>query len=133
MKLRPHHLLCIQKYTGNGYDDSFTANMNELTHRLTADPLEEVQLTQGPDDVCAACPHLVNDRCTSQEKVTRMDRGVLAACGFVYGQRDSWSAFARLARNKILQTKEFERICGDCQWIDLCRNTREGWIDGNEE
>ena len=38
MKLRPHHLLCLQKYTGRGYDGPFTAHMNELVRRLTADP-----------------------------------------------------------------------------------------------
>ena len=61
-----------------------------------------------------------------------MDRGVLEACGFAYGQVDSWRAFARRAAEKVLQTKGFEQICGSCQWIKLCRGTRKGWIDGNE-
>ena len=132
MKLRPHHLLCLQKYTGRGYDGPFTAHMNELVRRLTADPQEPVQLTQGRDDVCVACPHLVDGRCASQEKVTHMDRGVLGACGFAYGQVDSWRALAVSAENKIFQTEQFNEICGSCQWIELCRGTRKGWIDGNE-
>ena len=131
MKLRPHHLLCLQKYTGKGYDEAFTAHMNGLWGRLAAHPEEEVQLTEGADDVCAACPHNAGGRCDSQEKVTRMDRGVLAALDLSYGQRDSWGALARRAAERVLSTEEFERICADCQWIELCRNTRKGWIDGN--
>ena len=97
MKLRPHHLLCLQKYTGKGYDEAFTAHMNGLLGRLAAHPEEEGQLTEGADDLCAACPHNAGGRCDSQEKVTRMDRGVLAALDLSYGQRDSWGALARRA------------------------------------
>ena len=132
MKLRPHHLMCLQKYTGKGYDEAFTAHMNGLLGRLAAHPEEEVQLTEGADDLCAACPHNAGGRCDSQEKVTRMDRGVLAALDLSYGQRDSWDALARRAAERVLSTEEFERICADCQWIELCRNTRKGWIDGND-
>ena len=131
MKLRPHHLLCLQKYTGKGYDEAFTAHMNGLLGRLTAHPEGAIQLTEGADDLCAACPHNAGGRCDSQEKVTRMDRGVLAALDLSYGQRDSWDALARRAAERVLSTEEFQRICADCQWIELCRNTRKGWIDGN--
>ena len=133
MKLRPHHLLCIQKYTGKGYDAPFAANMEKIIRRLKADPGQLIRLVEGRDDVCATCPHMVDGRCASQAKVTHMDQGVLGACGFSPGERSSWRALARTAREKIFQTEEFERICGDCQWIELCRATREGWIDGKEE
>ena len=35
MKIRPHHLLCIQKYTGHGYDAAFTAHMTALVSGLS--------------------------------------------------------------------------------------------------
>lgn len=133
MKLRPHHLLCLQKYTGNGYDAAFAANMDELIRRLTADPDTTVQLTAGRDDVCAACPHMLDDICDSEEKVDRMDRGVLAACDRSFGQIDSWRALARAAREQVLETEGFRQVCGDCQWIELCRNTQRGWLYGKEE
>lgn len=130
MKLRPHHLLCIQKYTGKGYDRPFAANMEELLRQLTAQPDTAIQLTEGRDDVCAACPNMVDGKCSSQEKVTRMDRGVLGACGFAYGQVDSWRALAASVENRIFQTEQFNEICGPCQWFELCRGTRKGWIYG---
>jgi hypothetical protein len=132
MKLRPHHLLCVQKYTGSGYDDAFAANMESLIRRLAACPDTAVTLTEGRDDLCAACPHMAGGRCASEEKVNRLDRGVLEACGFSAGETRSWSALARTAGEQVLETDMFEKVCGDCEWFDLCRTTREGWIDGNE-
>ncbi len=132
MKLRPHHLLCIQKYTGSGYDEGFVSGMNRIVQRLKTEPDTEIELTDGEEEVCSACPHRTGGRCVSAEKVVPMDRGVLSACGFSFGQTDSWLSLAETAREKVLQTGRFERICANCQWIELCRNTRKGSLDGNE-
>ena len=132
MKLRPHHLLCVQKYTGSGYDDAFAANMESLIRRLAACPDTAVTLAEGRDDLCAACPHMAGSRCASEEKVNRLDRGVLEACGFSAGETHSWSALARTAREQVLEKDTFEKVCGCCEWFELCRNTREGWIYGKE-
>lgn len=132
MKLRPHHLLCVRKYTGSGYDEAFTAGMDALVRRLRACPDTPVTLAEGRDDLCAACPHMAGGRCDSEEKVNRLDRGVLEACGFSAGETRSWSALARTAGEQVLETDMFEKVCGDCEWFDLCRATREGWIDENE-
>jgi len=40
MNLRPHHLLCIQKFTGHGYSPSFTAHMHALTASLRQSPMQ---------------------------------------------------------------------------------------------
>ena len=133
MKLRPHHLLCVQKYTGSGYDDAFAAGMEALIRRLSACPDTAVTLVEGRDDVCAACPHMTGSRCASEEKVNRLDRGVLEACGFSAGETRSWSALARTARAQVLEKNTFEKVCGCCEWFELCRNTRRGWIDGKED
>ena len=132
MKLRPHHLLCIQKYTGSGYNDAFAAGMEALIRRLSACPDTVVTLVGGQDDVCAACPHMTGSRCASEEKVNRLDRCVLEACGFSAGETRNWSVLARTAREQVLEKNTFEMVCGCCEWFELCRATREGWIDGNE-
>ena len=132
MKLRPHHLLCVQKYTGSGYDDAFAAGMEALIRRLSACPGTAVTLVEGRDDLCAACPHMTGSRCASEEKVNRLDRGVLEACGFSAGETRSWSALARTAREQVLEKATCEKVCGCCEWFELCRNTRKGWIYGKE-
>ena len=133
MKLRPHHLLCVQKYTGKGYDDAFMAGMDALIRRLAARPDTAVTLVEGRDDLCASCPHMAGNRCSSGEKVNRLDRGVLETCGFSAGETRSWSVLARTAREQVLEKDTFVKICGCCEWFELCRNTRRGWIDGKED
>ena len=133
MKLRPHHLLCVQKYTGKGYDDAFMAGMDALIRRLAARPDTAVTLVEGRDDLCASCPHMAGNRCDSGEKVNRLDRGVLETCGFSAGETRSWSALARTVREQVLEKDTFVKVCGCCEWFELCRNTRKGWIDGKED
>ena len=133
MKLRPHHLLCVQKYTGSGYDDAFTAGMDALVRRLTACPDTAVTLVEGRDDLCAACPHMAGSRCDSEEKVNRLDRGVLEACSFSAGETRSWSTLAWTAREQVLEKETFIKVCGSCEWFRLCKDTRRGWIYGKED
>ena len=132
MKLRPHHLLCIQKYTGSGYNEGFVSHMNGLIQSLKEDLFQQIELVCGGDDVCTACPCREGGTCASAEKTARMDHAVLSACGFSCGQTGSWASFAEAAVEAVLSAGEFERICADCQWFELCVNTRKGWLDGTE-
>ena len=122
MNLRPHHLLCIQKYTGHGYDAAFTAHMNAVTEQLRRDPQTQVTLVSGADTLCAVCPHQCGGVCDAQEKVTAMDRAVLKH-GFTAQNGGAWAELAAAARTEILFTEVFHQICACCQWYDLCRQT----------
>ena len=123
MKLRPHHLLCIQKFTGHGYDAAFTVHMTAVCSQLFADPQTPVTLTDGCDDLCAACPHNVGGLCDSADKVSALDRAVLSRCAMHTGDAAEWAALSEITKRLILQTNIFNAICHDCQWYQLCRNT----------
>lgn len=123
MRLRPHHLLCIQKFTGHGYDEAFTAHMTKLTAALKQEPETPVTLVRGCDALCARCPNNEEGACNSLEKVARMDEAALAACSLSYGDTAPWSRLAAAARERIFQTAEFHRVCAACQWYALCGET----------
>jgi hypothetical protein len=123
INLRPHHLLCIQKYTGHGYDENFTNNMNKLVEAIRTNPDYRVELVEGGDRLCASCPNFTEGKCKEVDKVKSMDEKVLKVCEFSYGDADSWNSFAKVAAG-IFDTPQFEEICGTCQWAELCRNTR---------
>ena len=118
MKLRPHHLLCIQKYTGHGYNAAFTAHMNRLTAALTAET--EIRIVSGTDDICTACPNRCADRCRSEEKVRRMDLAAAACCGITADTVQQWQQLAQTAYVRVFCTDAFARICADCEWYTLC-------------
>lgn len=127
MKLRPHHLLCIQKYTGHGYSENFTANMNGLAAELKTHPETPVALISGCDDLCGSCPNNEQGCCTSIEKVAAMDSAVLAIVGENAGP---WQALAQRAA-PIFENLDFERICGNCSWFSMCKNTERGILYEN--
>lgn len=129
IRLRPHHLLCIQKFTGHGYDERFTAHMTELVDSLVRDPGRTVKLVSGPDELCSVCPNRIEDCCRSEEKVRRMDCAVLEICGSGIDAKAAWKSLSHTAGSLILSTELFDSVCGDCQWFELCKNTQKGFYD----
>ena len=123
MHLRPHHLLCIQKFTGHGYDAAFTEHMTALTAELQEKPDTQITVTKGCDELCSVCPHNANGKCTSLEKVSAMDGAVLELCGIYYGKSALWAEISKKARDKIFKTEKFGAVCGSCEWFELCKNT----------
>ncbi|QFJ54233.1 DUF1284 domain-containing protein [Pseudobutyrivibrio xylanivorans] len=121
INIRPHHLLCIQKYTGHGYDGTFTNHMNNMIETLSDEMI--VTLHEGCDDLCIACPNNEDGKCTSLDKVRYMDESVLKTCGLTYGYTSSWKSLADVAKEKIFETDEFYNICHNCEWFELCNNT----------
>ena len=123
MNLRPHHLLCIQKFTGHGYNADFTAHMKSIVSELTVNPETQITVVHGCDDLCKMCPNNIGGVCTSLEKVTFTDSAVLSICDFAYGENVLWTEAAGKAREEIFETEEFHNICACCQWFALCRST----------
>ena len=123
MNLRPHHILCIQKFTGHGYDEPFTVHMTSMAAELADKPMTQITVTRGCDDLCKMCPNNTSGVCTSPEKTAAMDSAVLGVCGLAYGDGVLWEDIADKARERIFETDEFNKICSSCQWFELCRNT----------
>lgn len=122
MNLRPHHSLCIQKFTGSGYDEAFTKHMTEIVSSLAQNPETRIKLIHGCDFVCTKCPNKQDEVCLTAEKVSKIDNGVLEICGLNYGEILSWAELSRRAR-EVFETENFEQTCGSCEWYELCKNT----------
>lgn len=123
LRLRPHHALCIQKYTGHGYDAAFTRHMDELVAELRRQPDTPVRLTEGCDDLCLCCPNNADGVCATADKVRGMDEAVLRLCEYAYGQQLPWGELAGAASRRVFGTPDFETVCSDCEWYGLCRET----------
>ena len=125
MKLRAHHLLCMQNFTGYGYSPAFTAHMTALLESLAAHPETVVRLIGGCDDLCAACPHHTGGVCDSAAKVARFDAGVCDAAGLSAETSGTWAELTARVRTHILQTAAFDAICAGCEWYHLCKRMVE--------
>lgn len=122
LKIRPHHGLCIAFFRGEGYSESFTANMTSIISMLGC--CCEIELVTAADSICAACPNSSGGRCASEQKVRRYDRQVLDLCGLESGQRIEWSEFARLVSVRIIEAGRLRGVCGDCEWAYICHGER---------
>lgn len=118
IRLRGHHLLCLQGFRGQGYSPEFVANMAQLLARLRSLPNRTVRVIEGGDDICEACPNWESGACLrySNADLTRQDGEVLAALELRTNQSAGWDDLL----SAIAQTVEPARLkdlCGYCPWL----------------
>lgn len=123
MKLRPHHLLCTQGYSGKGYSETFVDNMNKKVALLRSSESIEVEIVSGVDDLCKHCPHQTDKGiCVTEEKVQIIDSKIVKYFRLEEGNY----VYQKLIReiNKQMTEHKMEDICGQCNWypISTCKN-----------
>ena len=122
MKLRPHHLLCTQGYSGKGYSPEFVENMNAITTVLRADPSAAVDIVFCTDDICEKCPQkLGEDLCERNDKVKGFDQKVTDYFGIEEKRYIYREIVAQI--NRAMTSQMMDNICGGCSWypISACR------------
>jgi len=140
VRLRPHHLLCLQNFRGNGYSPAFIGKMTEISGLLgfssasskfsgissekpdsgVKKPLSDlccILLTEGSDDLCEYCPNCTEGQCSSK-KPALYDQLVLQASGYKYDQL--LTEGLETAGFPLMSPELLEACCPDCQWFSLC-------------
>ena len=122
IRLRPHHLLCTQGYSGRGYSTEFVQNMSAIVHSLRNVPGTRIRLVFGSDSLCAHCPHhTADDLCEAQEKVSHFDRKTVEYFGLHEGEY----VYQDLIRaiDAQMTPAMLEDICRGCAWypVSACK------------
>lgn len=122
IRLRPHHLLCTQGYSGKGYSTEFVQNMSAIVHSLRNVPGTRIRLVFGSDSLCAHCPHhTADDLCETQEKVSRFDRKTVEYFDLHEGEY----VYQDLIRaiDTQMTSVMLEDICRGCAWypVSACK------------
>lgn len=132
IRLRPHHFLCLLTYAGKGYSPSFTANYDLIAVRLSQG--EEIEIVEGPDDICA--PLLAEDdaHCWRESVVERdmqaaKDIGRLGIAIKTGGTTRLDAAL--LSRMRAAFGQGLTRpACAGCEWSDLCSTIAANGFEG---
>ncbi|MBM4123014.1 MAG: DUF1284 domain-containing protein [Nitrospira sp.] len=139
LRLRGHTLLCLQGFRGKGYSPGFVENLAAIHRELTANPDRSVEVVDGPDAVCGACPHQAISGCTlsgeaSEEAMQAQDRHVLALLGLQAGMSVQWCTILERIGQSV-RGDDLPGICGQCRWLPLgyCKEGIERLRQGSSQ
>jgi len=123
LKIRAHHLCCIQGFQGYGYSPAFVANMRAVISDLEALPSRPLKLITECDAICISCPS--KRECTIQEsalshRIKQMDFIVLKKLMIKDGSVLNADEAFRLINSKLNKASDIEEICGTCKWRQKC-------------
>lgn len=123
INIRPHHLLCTQGYSGNGYDKQFVKNMDDIVGKLRYEDDTLVKITFSGDDICSKCPNITcNNICVTDQKVKKIDQKVIKYFGIEQKIYKYWDLVNYIKKN--MTAEKMDDICSDCKWykISNCKN-----------
>lgn len=121
IKVRPHHLLCLNFFIGYGYSDEFTEHMKKMKAYLEENN-PEIEIISGEDVFCGKCPHN-KGKCESFDKVNSLDKNVISESKIKSGDKMHYFEFEEIIRNKIIKADKLESVCANtCEWSDICKN-----------
>lgn len=122
IRLRPHHLLCTQGYSGKGYSDSFVANMTAVTVYLRGNADAAVEIVFSTDDLCVKCPQMLGvNLCRDNDKVKNFDKKVVD----YFNIEEKTYLYHDITReiDSKMTPLMMDDICSNCSWypISACK------------
>jgi len=124
IRIRAHHLLCVQGFQGHGYSREFEENMWQIINNLNANYPTYLKLTSECDDICLECPHNHNSSCNesslSNSHVINMDKVVLEKIGVDEGLIEKSSVIFERVNSIFNNKKNLQEVCSNCIWHSKC-------------
>lgn len=119
LTLRGHHLICLQFFSGEGYDEAFVRNLKDVLQRAEN---EDVEVCDGVDDVCGKCSYIKDNKCQynedADEKIKEMDEMALKILRIEQGVKIRWQD----VKEKIpaIFPQWYSNYCYECDWLGVC-------------
>lgn len=115
ISFRPHHFLCTLGFQGVGYSPHFVENYNQIVEALQKNEELPIQVVEGKDSICRACPHQNGGSCSVEEKIQDFDSRHSQILHLKPGDMLSWKeAQQRLKEHMTLE--DFHQACVGCEW-----------------
>ncbi len=124
IRLRAHHLGCVQGFAGHGYDAPFTARLRAIALSLRNGLSTPIVLVDGIDDVCDACPHRDGTSCAkdagADARVRSHDAAFCKALGLpAQGHVTIADVSGRIVRDPSTR-RAIRDACSGCPWTGAC-------------
>lgn len=123
VRLRPHHLLCLLTYVGEGYSPGFVAEADRIAARLSGG--EDVLVVEGPDDLCAPLfgaeePHCVRESVVTRDRLASESVQALLGRSVVAGARIELNTQSLTQLRLAFASGQARVACVACEWSAVC-------------
>lgn len=120
VRIRAHHLLCMQGFQGLGYNKEFTENLTRIIEKTITNSSSFIKVIIGADCICECCPHNLKGTCDieSSNNIKNMDSTILEKLAIKDGL--VYSSALLLSKTKNLSGGTVKELCGSCSWKDKC-------------
>lgn len=119
IRIRAHHLLCLQGFQGYGYDQEFSMRMGEILRTLKSDPSPRIEIITDADEICSSCPKLIENQCVDHLKIKKMDSDIIESVSLEENQVVTFKTAVKII-DKELRVEALESVCKGCVWMDKC-------------
>jgi len=124
LKIRAHHLLCIQGFQGHGYSREFEENMWNIIENIDNVSSIYLKIISKCDDICYKCPHNQDESCTesteSNNRIVKMDEAVLKKIGINEGFIEKSSVIFEKVNSVFKNINNLQEVCSNCSWHAQC-------------
>lgn len=122
MKLRPHHILCVQFLPEGNFErgDVFKEMDAKVREVMVRHDETLIEVTEGVDELCGLCPDCVGGRCVNrygdEDSVRKWDARIISGLGISYDEKMRVKDLRSLIRQKAPLA-----FCRDrCPWRSVC-------------
>jgi hypothetical protein len=116
IRLRPHHLLCLLAFTGEGYSPAFVEKAKRL-QRAFLEKTAAVEVVRGLDDLCNGCPELRNECASASvpDGIFKLDSDALRFLRLEPGRHTAGGLLRRI--RDVFDLERCYAVCADCSWL----------------
>ncbi len=120
IKIRAHHLLCIEGFKGLGYSKDFVENMKKIILQLSN--VNSVFITAQIDDICAKCPYSFKNKCNNSygRPPEYMDENLIKKLGISKDTQIDYQEVRKKIYEVFKRKEDLFGICDKCGWKDVC-------------
>lgn len=123
MKIRAHHLLCIPRFKGGGYNKNIRDKIRDIQKKIKENPDLKIVITTSCDDICNSCTFNINNKCMKKQNsnywIKVQDSKVMKRLGIKNNQEFLAKDIFTMSINKITN-KELKQICKGCEFLRCC-------------
>lgn len=130
IKLRPHHLLCMQFFVGHGYNQEFVNNLADIINKINKENCL-IKIVNDNDDVCKYCPNIVSGICKDIDKVKVYDENVLKLTSLDYKTYNYDEIRKAILDNIVTANIKLNSVCKSCCWINICEKLKKERTNSN--